>query len=138
MASGCFDPLHAGHIRFLEGAGRQGDFLIVALLDDAGTRQLKGPSRPAVLSGDRADLLAALRMVDAVLLVAGPDISGPLESLRPGCLARGAGQAGDARPVLKTCRRLGIPTVIVGESKTHSSTEVLNRVHRSRGKKEER
>jgi rfaE bifunctional protein nucleotidyltransferase chain/domain len=65
---GCFDLLHAGHARTLSAARALGDCLIVCLNSDASVRRLKGPDRPIVEQGDRADLLASLQCVDAVLV----------------------------------------------------------------------
>jgi rfaE bifunctional protein nucleotidyltransferase chain/domain len=138
LSNGCFDPLHVGHIRYLQGAKQYGNFLIVALNDDASTRRVKGPTRPAVPDRDRAALLAALQMVDAVLLFSGPDAGLLLETLRPHCHAHGTDYTVESVPELETSRRLGIKTVIVGDPKSHASTEVLNQMRRSAGKKEER
>ena len=83
VANGCFDPLHVGHIRYLRDAAARGDFLVVALHGDKSTRRLKGEGRPVVPALDRAEMLAGLEMVDAVLVFAEDDVSGLLETLRP-------------------------------------------------------
>ena len=72
LANGCFDPLHVGHVRYLQDARRHGDFLVVALNNDASTRRQKGDGRPVVDEDARARLLAALSVVDAVLLTPPP------------------------------------------------------------------
>src|SRR4029077_6391836 len=74
LANGCFAPLHVGHVRYLEDARSYGDFLVVALNNDASTRRLKGEGRPVVGELDRAQLLAALAVVDAVLLFAADNV----------------------------------------------------------------
>jgi len=83
LADGCFDPLHVGHIRYLRGAAARGDFLVVALHSDESTRRLKGEGRPVVTARDRADVLAALEMVDAVLVFEEDDVTGVLGALGP-------------------------------------------------------
>jgi rfaE bifunctional protein nucleotidyltransferase chain/domain len=138
LSNGCFDPLHVGHIRYLRDAKQYGDFLIVALSNDTGTRRIKGPNRPAVPEHDRAALLAALRMVDAVLLFSEPDVRLLLETIRPHFHANGTDYTVESVPELETSRRLGIETVVVGDPKTHASSEVLNQMRQSTGKKEKR
>ena len=138
LANGCFDPLHVGHIRYLEGAKQGADFLIVALNDDESTRRIKGPTRPAVPEDDRAALLSAVRFVDAVLLFTEPDVSKLLEILRPHRHAKGTDYTVETVPELETSRRLSIETVIVGDPKSHASTDVLNKMRRPAEKKEER
>ncbi|MDH3198165.1 MAG: adenylyltransferase/cytidyltransferase family protein [Candidatus Krumholzibacteria bacterium] len=132
LANGCFDPLHVGHVRYLTGAAACGDFLVVALNDDASTHRLKGAGRPVIAEGDRARLLAALAVVDAVLVFSEDDVTGILEALRPAVHAKGTDYTVDGVPEVDTSRRLGVETVIVGDPKTHASREVLARV-RGRG-----
>jgi rfaE bifunctional protein nucleotidyltransferase chain/domain len=128
LANGCFDPLHVGHIRYLAGAGETGDFLVVALNDDESTRGVKGDSRPVVGENDRAEILASLKMVDAVLLFSQKNVSGLLEALRPRYHAKGTDYTVDTVPELDTSRRLGIETVIVGDPKSHASSDVLQKL----------
>ncbi|HEX2482074.1 MAG TPA: adenylyltransferase/cytidyltransferase family protein, partial [Methylomirabilota bacterium] len=68
LANGCFDLLHVGHVRYLEDARALGDLLIVGVNSDAAVRRLKGPGRPLMPAGERAELLAALRAVDHVVV----------------------------------------------------------------------
>jgi len=75
LANGCFDPLHVGHTRYLQDARTHGDFLVVALNGDAGTRRLKGAGRPVLPAADRAAVVAALRGVDAVLVFDDDDVA---------------------------------------------------------------
>jgi len=132
LANGCFDPLHVGHVRYLSGAAACGDYLVVALNDDASARRLKGADRPVLTQGDRARLLAAMTVVDAVLVFSTDDVTGILEALRPAVHAKGTDYTVDGVPEVETSRRLGVETVIVGDPKTHASREVLARV-RGRG-----
>jgi rfaE bifunctional protein nucleotidyltransferase chain/domain len=132
LANGCFDPIHVGHIRYLEEARRCGDFLVVALNDDDSTRVLKGSDRPVMGQADRARVLAGLRSVDAVLLFGEPDVSGILATLRPACHAKGTDYTVETVPELETSRRLGVETVIVGDPKSHASSDVLRSLRRGR------
>jgi rfaE bifunctional protein nucleotidyltransferase chain/domain len=138
LTNGCFDPLHVGHIRYLEGARQRADFLIVALNDDESTQRIKGPTRPAVPAGDRAALLSAVRFVDAVLLFTELDVSKLLEILHPHRHAKGTDYTVETVPELETSKRLGIETVIVGDPKSHASTAVLDKIRRPPGTKEKR
>lgn len=128
LANGCFDPLHVGHIRYLLGAKEHGDFLVVALNDDSSTAALKGDGRPVVKGTDRAKLLAGLEMVDAVLLFSARNVSRILKSLQPRFHAKGTDYTVDTVPELETSKALGIQTVIVGDPKSHASSEVLTRI----------
>lgn len=131
LANGCFDPLHVGHTRYLSDAKDHGDFLVVAVNDDAGARRLKGPTRPVVTERDRARLVAALDAVDAVLIFGGDDVVNILEALRPSVHAKGTDYTADTVPERGTARRLGIETVIAGDAKTHASREVVARLRAS-------
>ena len=133
LANGCFDPLHVGHVRYLEGARECGDFLVVALNNDSSTRALKGDGRPVVGEADRARLLAGVRAVDAVLLFGEPDVSGILNSLHPACHAKGTDYTVETVPELETSTRLGIETVIVGDPKSHASSDVVKSLRRGEG-----
>ena len=128
LANGCFDPLHVGHTRYLIDAKRHGDFLVVAVNDDAGARRLKGAARPVVAELDRARLVGALGVVDAVLIFAGDDVVKILEELRPSVHAKGTDYTADTVPERGTAARLGIETVIAGDAKTHASREVVARL----------
>ncbi len=95
---GCFDLLHAGHVRTLEAARREGDCLIVLLNSDAGVRRLKGPRRPLVAQADRAAVLRSLRPVDAVLIFEEDTPTAALERLRPDVWAKGGDYVVDDLP----------------------------------------
>ncbi len=128
LANGCFDPLHVGHVRYLAGAKEKGDFLVVALNDDVSTRMVKGGLRPVIGEDDRAEILASLEVVDAVLLFSQKNVAALLESLRPNYHAKGTDYTVDTVPELDTSKRLGIETVIVGDPKCHASSEVLEKL----------
>lgn len=128
LASGCFDPLHVGHVRYLYGAKRQGDTLVVAVHDDVSARRLKGEQRPIVPARDRARLVAQFEMVDAVLIVGAPDLRRVLRALRPAVLAKGTDYAVEKIPERESCRALGIEMTIVGDPKCHASHDVVDRI----------
>ncbi len=83
LANGCFDVLHVGHVRYLEGARREADCLVVAINDDGSVRALKGPGRPILAAADRAELVAALRAVDFVVTFPETTVARLLERLKP-------------------------------------------------------
>ncbi len=128
LANGCFDPLHVGHTRYLADAKEHGDFLVVAVNDDAGARRVKGEGRPVVAGADRARLVAALDAVDAVLLFGDDDVVRILEALRPQVHAKGTDYTAETVPERGTAARLGIETVITGDAKSHASREVVARL----------
>ncbi len=133
LANGCFDPLHVGHVRYLEDARRHGDFLVVALNNNRSTRRLKGNDRPVVDEAARAALLAAVDGVDAVLLFADDNVERILETLRPAVHAKGTDYTAETVPEADAARRLGIVTVITGDPKAHASREIVARIRSSAG-----
>ena len=128
LANGCFDPLHVGHIRYLIGAKEHGETLIVALNNDTSTKRLKGDHRPILPEKDRARLVANLKMVDAVLIFGASDVVHILKTVRPDYHAKGTDYTVDTVPEIETSRALGINTVIVGDPKSHASSEVVRRI----------
>jgi len=125
FANGCFDTLHVGHIRYLEGARREGDVLVVGVNADSGVCNLKGPGRPILDENARAELVAALRCVDFVVLFAEPNVEALLEDLRPDVHAKGTDYTADTVPERAIAARLGIRVAIVGDPKEHSTREFL-------------
>lgn len=89
FTNGCFDLLHAGHVRYLAEARALGDALVVALNSDASVRELKGPSRPVNTEEDRAEILTALRSVDAVCVFTEPRVTKLIEQIKPHVYAKG-------------------------------------------------
>ncbi len=131
FANGCFDTLHVGHVRYLEGARREGDVLVVAVNADSSVCALKGPGRPILPESARADLVAALRAVDYVVLFSEPNVESLLESLRPDVHAKGTDYTADTVPERATAARLGIRVAIVGDPKDHSTREFLDSVRKA-------
>ncbi|MBN2185777.1 MAG: adenylyltransferase/cytidyltransferase family protein [Candidatus Krumholzibacteriota bacterium] len=128
LANGCFDILHAGHVRYLEGAAEEGDCLIVAVNDDAATRRLKGDSRPVMHDDERAEIVAALRCVDYVLIFSGLTVDRVIRELRPDIHAKGTDYTCANVPELESSRAVGCRTVITGDKKNHSSGEIIKRL----------
>jgi D-glycero-beta-D-manno-heptose 1-phosphate adenylyltransferase len=131
LANGCFDALHVGHIRYLEGARREGDVLVAAVNSDLGVRALKGPGRPILPEAARAELVAALRAVDYVVLFGESNVEALLELLRPDVHAKGTDYTVETVPERATAARLGIRVAIVGDPKEHSTRELLEALRKA-------
>jgi rfaE bifunctional protein nucleotidyltransferase chain/domain len=131
LANGCFDTLHVGHVRYLEGARREGDVLIAGVNADSTVRRLKGPGRPILDENARARLVAALRCVDYVVLFAETDVEALLEELRPNVHAKGTDYTPETVPERAVAARLGIRVAIVGDPKDHSTRELLESVRKA-------
>jgi rfaE bifunctional protein nucleotidyltransferase chain/domain len=128
FANGCFDLLHVGHTRYLQAAAREADRLIVAINDDQSVRALKGPIRPILTAADRAELVAALRGVDYVVIFHEPSVTPLLESLRPEVHCKGTDYTVDTVPERDTVRAYGGRIAIVGDPKDHSTRDLLARI----------
>jgi rfaE bifunctional protein nucleotidyltransferase chain/domain len=131
LANGCFDTLHVGHIRYLEGAREEGDVLVVAVNSDSSVCALKGPGRPILPETARAALVGALRAVDYVLLFSEPNVEALLQELHPDVHAKGTDYTADSVPERATSARLGIRVAIVGDSKDHSTRQFLDSVRKA-------
>ena len=131
FANGCFDTLHVGHIRYLKGARREGDVLVVGVNADSSVCQLKGPGRPILDENARAQLVAALRCVDYVVLFAEPNVEALLENLCPDVHAKGTDYTAETVPERAVAARLGIRVAIVGDPKDHSTREFLESVRKA-------
>src|SRR6267154_3903675 len=131
FANGCFDSLHVGHIRYLEGARREGDVLVVGVNADSSVCNLKGPGRPILDENARAQLVAALRCVDYVLLFAEPNVEALLEELRPDVHAKGTDYTADTVPERAVAARLDIRVAIVGDPKEHSTRALLASIQKA-------
>lgn len=131
FANGCFDTLHVGHIRYIEGARREGDVLVVGINDDSSVRGLKGPGRPVLDDNARALLVAALRSVDYVVLFSELTVEALLEELRPDVHAKGTDYTAETVPERATAGRLGIRVAIVGDPKGHSTRTVFDTIRKA-------
>ena len=131
LANGCFDLLHVGHVRYLEGAAAEADVLVVAVNDDESVRQLKGEGRPVVAADHRAELVAALRVVDVAVVFPGPTVGPLLEALRPDVHCKGTDYTAESVPERDVVKAYGGRTVIVGDPKDHSTRDLLARIGRT-------
>jgi rfaE bifunctional protein nucleotidyltransferase chain/domain len=131
LANGCFDTIHVGHIRYLEGSRREGEVLIVGVNSDSSVCALKGAGRPILPESARAALVGALRAVDYVVVFSEPNVEALLEDLRPDVHAKGTDYTINSVPERVTSARLGIRVAIVGDPKDHSTREFLDSVRKA-------
>jgi len=130
FANGCFDTLHVGHVRYLSGAKEQGDILVVGVNSDSSASRLKGPGRPILDERARAELVAALRDVDFVVLFEELNVEKLLEELRPDVHAKGTDYTVETVPERGAAERLGIRVAIVGDPKGHSTRDMLESIRK--------
>jgi len=128
FANGAFDLLHVGHIRYLDGARREADRLVVAINSDQSVRGLKGANRPVLPEADRAELVAALRAVDYVVIFDEPTVAPLLELLTPDVHCKGTDYTLETVPERDTVRAYGGRIAIVGDPKDHSTSDLLSRL----------
>jgi len=133
LTNGCFDVLHVGHIRYFAGAKavEPGARVIVAINSDESSRKLKGSGRPRMAEGERAEIVAALADVDAVVIFAEPDVRSLVRELRPDVHAKGTDYSRDSVPERDTVIECGGRVEIVGDAKQHSSTHFLQQWKKS-------
>lgn len=128
FANGCFDMLHVGHVRYLQASAEEADVLVVAINDDASVRRLKGDGRPILPARDRAELVAALRYVDFVVVFPEATVGPLLEAVRPDVHCKGTDYTVDSVPERDVVRAYGGRVAIVGDPKNHSTRELLARL----------
>jgi D-glycero-beta-D-manno-heptose 1-phosphate adenylyltransferase len=128
FANGCFDLLHVGHVRYLQGAAAEADRLIVAVNTDVSVRGLKGPNRPILPEQDRAELVAALRGVAYVVLFGEPTVERLLLLLRPDVHCKGTDYTVDTVPERAVVQSYGGRTAIVGDPKHHGTRELIAKI----------
>jgi len=131
VANGAFDLLHAGHVRYLRGAKELAGLLIVGVNSDRSVRAGKGPGRPIVGEAERAEIVDALRCVDLVVLFDEPTAEGLLRALRPDLHVKGTDYTAENVPERALVESLGGRTVIAGDPKDHSTTDLLARLRES-------
>ena len=125
LANGCFDLLHVGHVRYLHAAKELGGRLIVAINSDDSVRSLKGEGRPLMPAEERAEILAALSDVDAVVVFPERDVRALIGEIRPDVQAKGTDYTADSVPEADTVREYGGEVAIVGDPKKHSASEII-------------
>lgn len=128
LANGCFDLLHVGHVRYLEGARALGDILIVGINSDEQVRALKGEGRPFMPERERAEIIASLRAVDIVTIFNEPNVEALIRAIRPDIHAKGTDYTVETVPERDVVISLGGRVAIVGDPKDHSTTEMIRKV----------
>jgi D-glycero-beta-D-manno-heptose 1-phosphate adenylyltransferase len=134
LANGVFDLFHVGHLRYLVGAKAEADLLVVAVNGDASTRANKGPGRPIVPEAERAELVAALACVDHVVLFDTKDVVSVIRLLRPDVQVKGTDYTPDTIPEAAEVRAYGARVAVAGDPKDHSTTELLAKLDRAKGR----
>lgn len=125
LANGCFDLLHVGHVRYLRAAKNIGGRLIVAINSDESARNLKGEGRPLMPDSERAEIVAALSDVDAVVIFPESDVRALVREIRPDVQAKGTDYTVDTVPERDVVTECGGRIEIVGDPKDHSTTEII-------------
>ena len=125
LANGNFDLLHVGHVRYLRGAKALGGRLVVAINSDESVRRLKGEGRPIMPESERAEIVAALADVDAVVIFPELDVRAIIREIRPEVQAKGTDYTADSVPERDAVAEYGGRVAIVGDSKDHSTSEII-------------
>ena len=128
FANGCFDLLHVGHVRYLQGAAREADRLIVAVNDDEAVAGLKGPGQPILAASERAEIVAAIRGVDYVVVFNDATVERLLTSIQPDVHCKGTDYTVDSVPERAVVVAYGGRTAIVGDPKDHATRDLIKRV----------
>lgn len=128
LANGVFDLLHVGHVRYLQAAKALADRLVVAVNSDSSTRAYKGPGRPIIPEGERAELLRALRCTDLVLLFSEPDVRLVIRTLKPDVHVKGTDYTPDSIPEKAEVEAYGGRVAVAGDPKDHSTTALVARL----------
>jgi len=128
LANGCFDLLHVGHVRYLRGAKRLGGKLLVAVNSDESVRAVKGLGRPLMPENERAEIIAALEDVDAVVIFSEPDVRALIGEVHPDVQAKGTDYTPENVPEREVMIACGGRVEIVGDPKDHSSSAFLERL----------
>lgn len=133
LTNGGFDLLHVGHVRYLSAAKELGGRLVVAINSDASVRAAKGEGRPVVPAEERAEIVAALSGVDAVVIFPEPDVRAIIREIRPDVHAKGTDYTAETVPERDEVLACGGRVEIVGDPKDHSTTEIIrSRLGRTR------
>jgi rfaE bifunctional protein nucleotidyltransferase chain/domain len=125
LGNGNFDLLHVGHVRYLRGAKELGGKLVVAINSDESVRALKGEGRPVMPAGERAEIVAALSDVDAVVIFPELDVRALIREIRPDIQAKGTDYTAESVPERDAVAEYGGRVAIVGDQKDHSTSEII-------------
>jgi D-glycero-beta-D-manno-heptose 1-phosphate adenylyltransferase len=128
LANGVFDLLHVGHVRYLVGAKLLADKLVVAINSDASTRAYKGPNRPIINELERAELILALKCVDAVLIFDEPNVRHVIRALKPDVHVKGTDYSPESIPERDEVLAYGGRVAVAGDAKNHSTTELVEKL----------
>jgi D-glycero-beta-D-manno-heptose 1-phosphate adenylyltransferase len=128
FANGAFDLLHVGHVRYLEAARREGDFLVVGVNSDRSVRESKGAGRPILPEGERAEIVAGMRCVDAVVIFDEKSPAELIRELRPDVHAKGTDYTAESVPEREVVASYGGRVAIVGDPKDHATTDIVSRI----------
>jgi D-glycero-beta-D-manno-heptose 1-phosphate adenylyltransferase len=128
FANGCFDVLHVGHVRYLEGARKLGDVLVVGINSDEEVALQKGAGRPVLRANERAEIVAALESVTYVTIFDEPTVEQLLLALKPDVHAKGTDYTTHTVPERDVVRSYGGQVAIVGDPKNHSTSEIIARL----------
>jgi D-glycero-beta-D-manno-heptose 1-phosphate adenylyltransferase len=131
LTNGVFDMLHVGHVRYLQGAKALGGRVIVAVNSDESVRRIKGPTRPLMPEGERAEIVAAIEGVDAVVIFSEPDVRALIRELRPSVQAKGTDYTRESVPERDEVIACGGRVEIVGDPKDHSTTSLIEQLNRT-------
>jgi rfaE bifunctional protein nucleotidyltransferase chain/domain len=131
LTNGAFDLLHVGHVRYLAGAAALADRVVVAVNSDASVRALKGEGRPVVPQAERAELLAALECVDAVLIFEDRDVRAVIRALKPEVHVKGTDYTPQSIPERAEVEAYGGTVAVAGDPKDHSTTQLVADLSRS-------
>ena len=133
FANGAFDLLHVGHVRYLEAARREGTWLAVGINSDRSVRRSKGNGRPVLPERERAEIVAALACVDAVVLFGEDSPAALLSELKPEVHAKGTDYTPESVPEREVVASYGGRTAIVGDPKDHATSDLIARIARASG-----
>jgi rfaE bifunctional protein nucleotidyltransferase chain/domain len=128
FANGCFDVLHVGHIRYLQGAKEAADILVVGVNGDDSVRELKGEGRPVMPANERAELVASIKGVDYVTIFNERSPARLLGVLKPDFQAKGTDYTPDAVPEAEVVKSYGGRVIIAGDPKDHSTSAILEKM----------
>ena len=128
FTNGCFDLVHAGHVRYLREAASLGDVLVIGLNSDASVRSFKEEGRPIVPEGDRAELLVALDMVDYVVIFDEPTAEALVAELKPDIYVKGGDYRIDALPEAMVVQSYGGQVKLVSYHEDRSTTGIIRKI----------
>ena len=128
FTNGCFDILHAGHVRYLSAARKLGDILIIGLNSDSSVSALKGPTRPVNIEDDRAVVIAGLEAVDHIVIFNDATAERLVAMIRPDIYVKGGDYTMDKLPEAQIAAAYGGKTVLIPEVPGRSSSNIIKKI----------